>query len=525
MSTIIQARPSTGSGAPARPAPRPNGRLRTLKGQFILYALLLAVLAGALTLVSSLSLHRASSDLTTIDSGSIPSVNAALDIEQLIETIDAQSADFLAAANLTALTTCSLAGQSGTQRLTVHTCDERNIDAETVLVNQQLYEAAHNVTYVGERTAVERITIGLESYLGDIHQMRVDYSLAKSVTDPTDPLLQQAYQAYMAASAILNNQISLATISSRQIPFTTETNLPTCVTGSNQTLTPTQWTQGGLTTALDCLSSINYTHLSSAYNDSATFLTGATWALGILCAIFCLLLLFTGLRLLVVSHRLLNPGVLAAVIIGIALSANLLLLFSDLGAQSSQAINDGVFKQLVLDDYNSVYYAALLQRYGTDANADESRWLIAQEFGDQASIQHWQSDWDTNVQQIERLINQAHANQTWVEELQPLADMDTFWRQYDATDSKIRSAATAQDQSLAQRLFNAETISTGSSDQEFTSFSDAVQRLSNANQAHYEQTLTSAQGSLSLAFVLCLILFPLAGLLVVGGIAWRLPDF
>jgi hypothetical protein len=526
MSSTVQAPPSRVSSTPPQPAPilkrQPTRRLRTLRGQFLLLAGLILLLTSILTFVSAASLSRATDDLNTINSGSIPSVDAALSITQYIEVIDAQSADFLAAAGLTNLAPCTIAGLNTPQQLTVHDCDEHNIDAETVLVNQQLFEAAHNVTYPGERTAVERITIGLESYLGDIHQMRVDFGLATGKTDAKDPYLQQAYQAYMNASKILHDQISLTTLGASQIPFETESALPSCQI-NNQTIPPAQWTRGGLTDALDCLSSINYAHLTQAYNDSASFLTSTTWLLAVLCLFFCGLLLFGTGRMMITTHRLINPGLFPATLIVLILSFNVVSLLGSLGAQSSQAAQDGAFKQMVKDDYDSVYYAALLKRYSTDANADESRWLIAWEFNDQTNIQHWQNDWDTNVQSIQSLMQRARANQTWVEEIQPLADMDTYWNQYYSIDPQIRSAA--RNQSNPNWLHDAEFISTGTSNQAFGNFTNAVDRLSQANRDHYTATLNDAQSALTLSFVLSLVLFPLAGLLAVGGIAIRLNDF
>lgn len=533
MSTLIQKpQPGTSAGgARLQQSPRVLRRLLvrqlgTLKGQFIFLAGLILLLAGVLMLVGATTLSRATEDLNTINSGSIPSVDAALSIMQYVEIIDAQSADYLAAADLTATAPCTIAGlntASTTQMLTIHDCDEHNIDTETVLVNQQLFGAAHNVTYAGERTAVERITIGLESYLGDIHQMRVDYGLAKSKTDSSDPSLRQAYQAYLSASAILHDRISLATLGTSRIPLGREPDVPSCTLSNGETLSPDQWTQGGLTDALDCLGSINFAHLTGAYNDSASFLAGTTWLLAILCIFFCVLLLLATGRMTMTTHRLLNPGLLVATLLGLVISFNVVGLLGSLGAQSSQAARDGAFKQMVLDDYNSVYYAALLQRYGTDANADESRWLIAQEFNDQASIQLWQSDWNTNVQRIEILMRNAHANQTWAEEIQPLADMDTYWNQYDALDPQIRSIA--RNQRNSNWLHDAEFLSTGKSNQAFSKFTDAVSRLSMANRDHYTATLNAAKSALMLSFILSLVLFPLTGLLAVWGITVRLKDF
>jgi hypothetical protein len=500
--------------------------LRTLRGQFLALSGLILLLAALLTLAGTTALKRAAGDVQTIDSESIPSVDAAQSITRYIDIIDAQAADYLAAAGLTNRVPCTVAGlgiASSARMLSVHDCDESNIDAESALVNQQIFAAAHNVTYPGERTAVERIMIGLESYLGDISQMRVDYGLAKSKTDQSDPSLYQAYQAYMNASAILHNQVRLRTLGSERLPFDREVGLPSCALSDGRTLTAEQWTQGGLVDALGCLSSINYQHLQGAYADSASFLGGATALLVLLCVVFCALLLFGTVRLVLTTHHLLLPGLLGAVLLGLILSFSIVSLLNGLSGQGSQASQDGAFRQMVSDDYASVYYADLLNHYGADANADESRWLIAQEFNDQQSVQRWQVDWNTNVQEVETLIQKAHANRTWVEELRPLADMDTFWRQYRGLDGQLRDLATQQDN--PNHLLNAETVSTGASNQAFSAFIDAVNRLGQANHAHYLQTLNETYGALTRDFWLSLLLIPLAGLLAIWGISMRLKDF
>jgi len=524
--TVQTVRPVQSTPAPGRlPGMRPLN-LRTLRGQFLLLAGLILLLAALLTLAGTTTLNRATGDLQAIDSESIPSVDAAQSITRFIDVIDAQAADYLAAAGLTTLAPCTVAGLetvSATRMVSVHDCDASNIDAESVLVNQQIFAAAHNVTYPGERTAVERIMIGLESYLGDISLMQVDYGLAKSKTDQSDPELMQAYRAYMDASAILHSQVRLATLGSERIPLEKEAGLPSCALPDGRTLTPQQWTQGGLVDALGCLSSINFQHLQGAYVDSAAFLGGATDLLVLLCFVFCALLLFGTLRLVLTTHRRLLPGLVGAVLLGLILSVSVVSLLAGLSGHASQASQDGAFRQLVSDDYASIYDADLLNHYGTDANADESRWLIAQEFHDQTSIQGWQADWDSNVRQIETLIQQAHTNQTWTEELRPLADMDTFWRQYRGLDGQIRDLATRQTD--PNRLLTAETLSTGASNRALSAFLAAVNRLGQANHLHYLQTLDQTRGALMRDFWFSLLLFPLAGLLAVWGIAIRLKDF
>jgi hypothetical protein len=360
--------------------------------------------------------------------------------------------------------------------------------------------------------------------------MRVDFGLAVNKTDATDPYLKQAYQAYLSASGILYNQISLDTIPANQIPldkkeqYVQSTTLPNCKLYTDQTLSANQWTQGSLTNALDCLSAINYSHLQGAYTDSESFLGSSTTQIVILSILLGLLLILGTGRMVLRSHRFLNLGLLAATLISLIFSGTTIGLLSSLqGTNQQDHSQDGAFVQLVSDDYQSVYYAAVLNRVATDANADESRWLIALEFNDQANLAHWQNDWNQNVQQIQSLIQQAHGNRTWPEEDQPLSNMDTYWAQYHTSDGQIRAAA--QKQSDPNRLLTAEGISTGISNQAFGQFTNAVTSLANANQDHYNQTFNNTNGALMIYFLLSLILFPLTGLLGIWGVAIRLKDF
>lgn len=498
---------------------------RTLKRQFGLQAVVILLLAAVLTLESSLAFSRASRDLETINNDSIASIDAAQAMTQYLEDIDAKAADFLATAGLGYKTSCYVAGTYSGLLLSVHDCDEHNIDAEIVLANQALYQASHNVTYPGEKTAVERISTGMNIYLGSIQLMRTDYGLAHSKTDARDPSLQQAYQAYLTAGKVLHDQVSMATLGKTQIPQAAESDLPSC-TINGTVLQPAQWAQGSLEQSLDCLSDINHTHLMQAYDDASQFLIGTAIAMGLLFVLLCGLLIFATLRMTALTHRLVNPGLLAACLISLILSFNTVTLLAYLGApgsQNNQHSGDGAFQQMIKDDYGSIYDVTLLKRYATQANADKSRWLIALEFNDQPGSQHWQADLQSNVQQIQALMRTVHANQTWDEELQPLKTMDTTWNQYYTIDSEIQSAT--QRHGRTNPLLDAEEISSWESNWAFQSYTTALDDLSNVNRWHYSATFEDASFSAQLYFTLNLILLPLAALLALTGLALRFRDF
>jgi hypothetical protein len=495
---------------------------RTLRGQFTVLAvaiLLVSVLAG---LFISGAFRQSYAYLHTIAIDSVPSVDAAQAMAEYIQDIDAKSADYLAAAGLTEHVACPIPGTSyNPGNITIHQCDDLTISAEIALANKELFNAAKNVTYPGERTAVERITAGFEEYVGDISVMRHEYELAASKTDPGDVHLIQARQAYIAANNVLLERITQQpTVDASGKPVYNEQGIPSCVIKDplgDRTVAAKGWPLGSIQDNIDCLNSINKGFLDNAYTDTVNFL-GYTIVLTLLfCLAFCLLIGFTAWRMAAVTHRFINVGLTIALLVGIVFSFFAVTHLIELSGQH------GAYGQMVKDDYDSVYYAAQLKHYGTAANADESRWLIALEFGDQAAADHWQQDWLNNTSRVRMLITRAQDNRTWPEEDQPLAAMQTNWNGYFTIDGHIRAAA--RNTSDPQRINTAERISTGVSNQTFGKFTDAVDQLSLANRSHFDSTYASEAANLTLYTTLGLVLFPLIGLVAAWGVSRRFKDF
>jgi len=509
---------------PQRPTRRINfGRLwqqtrTTLKGQFILLATCILLLALLAALIVTQAFRQSYTDLDTIANGSVPSVDAAQAMSQYIEDIDAKAADYLAAASLTEKVPCTVIGSGrSVGNLTGHECDQVNIDAELTLANQQLYIAIHNVTYPGERTAVQRITAGFEEYSADIAVEQHEYALAASKTNPNDEHLQRARQAYTNATNVLNVRITRQpTLNVNGTPLYDEANIPSC-TIDGKSIPAQAWPLGSLQQNIDCLSSINKSFLDNAYNDTINFLGGSILGIGILCLVSCALLIFTSTRMALVTHRILNIRLVAATVVALIFSITIMSSFISMSGRH------GAFGSLVKDDYDSVYYAALLKRYGTAANADESRWLIAVDFGDKAEIDRWQQDWYTNKAHVETLIRQAVANRTYPQEDQPLADMQSYWGVYTRIDPQIRALANTT--TNPNRIHDAQALSTGKSNDNFYKFTTAVDQLSTANRDYYNRTYRTTNDTVTRFIPLSIALFPLLGLLAVWGTARRLKDF
>lgn len=492
---------------------------KTLKGRFIALASAIFILAIVAGFIIMQAFSQSSTNLNTIAIGSVPSVDAAQAMSQYMEDIDAKAADYLAAASLTAQTPCTIIGSPHNPgNLTGHDCDALNINAELILANKQLYIAIHNVTYPGERTAVERITAGFEEYSADIAVEQHEYALAASKTDPHDGHLQRASQAYTDATNVLNLRITKQpTLDVNGNPVYNEANIPNCVI-NGRTITAKDWPLASLQENIDCLSSINKGHLDAAYNDTMSFLGTMTVLLGLLCLVFCGLLIFALVHMTLITHRVLNIGVTLASVLVLVMSFFVITNFTGMSGRH------GAFGLIVQDAYDNVYDTALLKRYGTAANADESRWLIAVDFGDQTEANRWQQDWYTNEAHVKTLIQQVASNRAWpAEEDQPLTSIQSHWNTYTSIDPQIR--ALARNTTNPNRIHDAEMLSTGQSNENFYAFTTAADRLSTVSRDHYTMTYTATNANLMLAIPLSIILSLLIGLLAAWGISLRLKDF
>lgn len=528
QSTTGQQQAKSGGSTPS-PAPSSRTKWRgvawatkTLRGQFIIQAAALLVIAVTLGLIAQGAFRQAHDDLNTMVVESAPSIDAAQAMEQYLHDIDAKAADFLATTKQTNLVSCKLpVTQYQPGDTTVHECDFLTINADITLFNQELYKAAHNVTFPGEQTAVQRITTGFEEYTSDIARMEQEYWLAADPNNLQDEHIQRAHQAYNSASNVMQLHISNSSaLDTRGLHTYNEENVPSCVIQDplgNQELLSWEWPNRGLEVNIDCLGAINKAQLDTAYDGIQNTLTGMLVLLILFSLVLCAWLVVVTVRMMLITHRVINPGLTVAMLLAIILCIPLLSNYSALGGRH------GVFGEIVKDDYYSVYYAADLNRYATAARADETHWLIALQDGDQPQVDRWTQDWQNNKRRVRLLIAQAIENRTWPEEGKPLATMQDEWGTYEAIDDQLRS--TAQVVGNPQRFDEAERLSTGASNQTFGTFTSAVDRLSTAKRNHFESSYNGAASTTTADAMWAIVLFPIIGLLAVAGVWLRLKDF
>jgi hypothetical protein len=508
-----------GTGLSARLDAAWDAMRTTLRGQFIALGGLIVVLACVQALSSSSALAQAGRDLDAIGTASVPSLDAAQAMGQYLEDMDARAADYLATGALTDRVPCAVVGPSRDPGpIPLHDCDALNIEAETMLFNAVLYNAAHSGTYPGERTAVERITAGFQEYTAALALMRHEWELAADKSAAADPHMQAARAAYQAANNIWRVQLTqMPPINGAGRPLFNEPVVPDCVLPDGRALSWTVWPLGSMRDNVDCLSYLNKNKLDAAYTDTNRFLGDAHSLAMYLGIAFIFALAGATWRMARITHRAVNIGLLGALLVGTTLSLAVALRFATMDGST------GEFHSMVRNSYDSVYEAAVLKRSATAAAGAQARWLLARAAGDQAAADTAATDWKTNVGQVNAYISLVRDNRTWADEDTPLVLLRTNWEQYAALDDKIRTAA--DDMTDPQRIITAEQLSAGDSHADFVRFLSAVDDLSSANRSHYSKTYNSAQDNLHGWLSSAGLLFPLIGLAAAWGIGGRLKDF
>jgi hypothetical protein len=488
-----------------------------LRGQFLSFIVALLFLAALTALIVAQSASRAYNDLGALGQESIPSVDAAQTIASTLEDANARAANYLLPSSLTASAPCVLAttGLSiGT--LTTHECDSRDIDADLALVNSELYSASatHSTAYRGERTAIEQTQLGLEEYVADIDLMRYEFAQATNNTLPSDPHMQQAYNAYKAATSVLYQQVvppsAGYTLDAESVPLNL---LPVCIL-NGQTFSPQQWTGGGIEQNVGCLSFIGKTHLDQAYQDTVKFVGISLGLIFGSCIYSCILLFWATWSMSATTHRLINPGLTLALLIALVFTG---IALSDFNVMYGQRGDFAVIK----NDYSLVYTVANVQRYSTAAQAAQERWLLALTFNNQPDAAIWQGEQAKDMQMATTLLRSIGQNVITPQADSLLLSMQRNWKTYQAASTQVDAAAHAGD---AAAIAAADHLDSGQAEPAFRQFRASVLQFSQNTRADYSKAFTDTQGMFQLLTTWCALAFLLAGLIGAVGIAVRLRE-
>ena len=527
---IEQAPPASGysSTAAAPPVPQPRrrtliDRLRrsmpaTLRGQFAALGAISILLCLVSALASALAISEARKDLGVIADKTVPVVDAAQNMMQSAFELSGYAADYLATAPLANREPCRItASQPQVGSITVHECSDRNIDAQVAKFNQQLFKAANKAIFPGEPIAIQRITAGFETLTAQLALMRDAYRTATSRSDPRDDQVADPHSEPMRKSYAAF-QMAIAALQTQKWPAQNTAGLaiPSCDVDT-AILPGTDWPFDTLEYTMRCLSKTNKVHLDNAFNETLGE-QRKNLIVAIICGVLlCGFLLATTWRMATVTHRIVNPGLTLALLLGIAGSSLEVYRFYYFSGK------DGLFHIMVQDAYESYYRSIHLKQYALAANADESRWLVAKAFDDEQAATRWYQDWQFRTSRVQDDIQKLKAQRTWPAEDAPLRDLANNWTAYAATDRQIR--ATASNVADPAHIVNAERLSTGASNTTFAGVLDAADRLAAINYTMYngaQQRITASINSLA---QIGLWLFCLAALAAAGGIYARWKDF
>jgi hypothetical protein len=488
-------------------------RLATLRGRFVLFTFIIIVLATITAATILLSSLRANADLHTINK---PSVDAAQAIVPYMENVDAQSANFLANTSSSDIQPCvitSIDQQTADQQLgnmSIHDCADRTIDADLQKINQQLYLAGHNVSFAGESTAIQQTETGLQEYVSDIDLMRNEYSLATNRTNPNDAHMRNAYRYSLAASNVLHQQITSLNPGVK----VTESGLPSCTLGK-QTLSAQSWPNGGIEQNVGCLSGISKANLDAAYADTVKFVGISLGLVFGLCIYSCIFIVWATWSMAATTHRLLNIGLIVALLVAIALTS---VVLSDFDAIYGYK---GDFS-VIQNDYGSVYNAGILQQESADANTDQARWLLALQYNDPNANQ-WYNDWQNENALVRSSLQTIGKNS---DQSALYNSMQQAWNSNASQGQQVASQVRNSDGSINTRAIpTAENTFTNTVNGSFQSFLQATNHYSQSYSQQYTTVFDRTNALLNSLMTWCAAAFLVLGLVAAWGITRRLRDF
>ena len=503
--------PAIQTTAAATPSRNLSARLwrgfTTLRGRFTTLLIAILIVTCLTAVAVAISSSRALSDLNTISKQSIPGTTAAQTIVPYLEDIDAHASDYLANPGGTPSIPCI--SQTGQQlgQLSIHDCASKIIDTDLLALNHQLFLASQNAPYPGFQTALEQTQTGLETYVANINLMRRDYSLANP-NNPNDPHLLQAYQDSRAAQTILLQQLPGNVAH--------EPHLPPCTQPGQGLLGPQTWPTRGVETNMLCLSSLGKQQEDSAYQDTVSFFgisLGIVFGLSIYSCIF---LVWTTWSMATTTRKFFNLGLIAALVVVLFSTTIVLMDFDAIYG------HNGYFS-VVDNAYNNVYTAGTLQQAGTQAQANQARWLAALGFHDQTSANQWQQDAQNKGQQVANSLHNLSSRASASQDASLIAKMQQDWSQYTTQVNTItRLANTAGN---TNGLSAAENLHSNAASSTFQTFIRDIQQFSQANTNAYTNILSQAGERLSQLTTLWAIIFPILGVIGAWGVSRRLKDF
>ena len=495
--------------------------LHTWRGQFLLLMAAIVILA----LVCTVTAYNAFSDtqkrFKVAAQDSAPSIVAAQDMYQAAQNLEANITDFLLTADSTS-----------PQTVNAHQQAQTAITQNRALFRNGLYRANLNLTDEAEKQALPEI-----SRLYDLYSARIETILYAYQTVGRDAAYKLYFDATISPNAILDG-----------------------AQDKNQTLL-------GYIARLE---QANRDPLEKANRETDSAITFAQFGVGLLGLALLVALGFTTYLLMQRTHRIVNPLVVPALLIALYFVLN---VFGTLGKADSD------YKDAMVNAFPSIDAAVQIKVMATNANADESRWIIANDtqkstdpaIAGQAGKRSVETETSFRAEQqtLETLLAAASNNVTYSGEREKLIMMYQSLNCYRYLDGEIRTIYGGKDMSLVSDIITiratsntnshdvaiimglvnankrgtcpqpaekaalqgkadpqaAIRLTVGQSDQVYSQFIAAADGLRVINDQHFQQVVAGADDYLAHYAIYSLLVFPLVTLLGVAGVLLRLRDF
>ena len=320
-------------------------RLSTLRGQFNVFSLVCVSLAIVTMIVAYWALGRTAQDFKKVIVESAPSIIAANQLGQELNRLDTDAADLLIT---------SRPNGDDVTRKQAQTA-QTDYEAARTEFDSNLLRAYANITFPGEETTIKTISAGFYNYLAQIEIMRFELG-------QNPPQREAALAAYKRAHDIVIGNPShdpRILVNNRSPEELLKQNNWTNLNANQNYL--------GIEANVAKLFRINQNALDTARSSVKGDTTFSLILVAIAGGLLIVALVGLILRFAIVTHRLLNPGFGAALLISLVLFGLLVLAFTNA---------TGDFETVSYTSFFSINSASQAKQVLRDFNGDESRLFL-----------------------------------------------------------------------------------------------------------------------------------------------------
>lgn len=507
----------------------------TLKAQFMMLAAVIMAVALIQAILSSYAFWNIRDQLSAITDDKMIKTNAAQALTTDLELINAAIVDHLFTLDLSEFGDPCYPGDNldPTEKLTLVGCNERAIDDPLLDFNTQLFTATGALIPAvseseDEHTSIKQIIAKSQEFVAHIRRMEHETHKFAQARDrdeqvPGDEHLKVAYQAYVHANRIAVTDIGLPPAHD------------SC-SERNRKLNQQPLSTDTITDNIACLNDTNRTALKQSYTD---VMGEIEWSLRVtfICSmLLCVLLLTTIGRLATITHRLIDVGLILALLThlsySVLITVDLWTLYcpanspygTGLGLSQNDAwtqhcLNSTLYRANSIA-YDNAYGAASFKRYGTIAHASQLTWLLAKRLNEPTI--DWQRTSDEAVIQANNRLNHLNGKQQNDGMAEQIAMVQKAWDDYSHHNQQVRDLVESNQPDSFRA---AQELSIGASHQAFGAYLQQVDMLKQRNNILSADLFNHVQRRLARYRNLSAMVHTLTGLIVAVSIFRRLQDF